>query len=136
MTKQKLADMKTKLKELLKEQKQYVKARDKYYNLNHKIDKLKSTITREGLWNELEKIGDETNYTECDYPYMGGAGCNGEATLEQANNLIDVLRKNGGYTLGYLLEWDGSGKYTIIPSYSYDHDGDIVYLATFKRRIK
>lgn len=53
---------------------------------------------------------------------------------EQAEALTKSLNDFSGYYAQYILEWDGSGEYIVDPGYRYDHDGDIVYFATFKKK--
>ena len=68
---------------------------------------------------------------------MGCSGEDGSAFFkdeEQANSLIQALRSNSNYYYAYILEWKGEGEYIVEPDWKYDHDGETVYTAYFKKK--
>lgn len=82
----------------------------------------------------LNRICSECCYVDPQYPSIGYPGSDGSAIFQnkdQADVLVRVLCSNSTYYHGYILEWDGPGVYAVVPSYRHDHDGDVVYTATF-----
>lgn len=70
---------------------------------------------------------------------MGYAGRNGSAEFtsqEQAEALTKALSAEASYYYVYILEWSGSGKYSVVPDYKYDHDGQTIYTANFVKVIE
>lgn len=112
-------------------------ARDAYYKASFERDRL--TKEEQGYQKNIKynKITTDTWYQEPEYPDMGVAGQNGSAvfkTEEQAKELVSVLNERSSYYYVYKMNtWEGPGNYDVIPSYNLDHDGEIVYTATFKK---
>lgn len=104
---------------------------------NQKLAKAK-TLARLA---ELQKL---TNYEEPVYPeisYESGdaeevsEGENGSCILESpavAEELINILVSQS-YYYGHNFKWQGPGKYRIIPTWSWDHDGEVIYTATYEK---
>lgn len=110
---------------------------DKYYKILQKANKLRESIKDRERNQVFLKLVAETSYVEPSYPSMGEEGVSGVATLkteEQAQKLIKLLASTAGYYYGYSLDWNGPGKYDVIPSWRYDHDGDVIYTGTFKKQ--
>ena len=126
---------KKKLQELLLEQQKLEPARKKYYELSIESCKLADSI-REREKQELRwALIRKTDYEEPEYPDMGVQGCNGSAVFgdeKTAKELVTLLRDRT-YYYGYLLEWSGPGRYTVVPSYKHDHDNEVIYTATFQK---
>ena len=132
-----LKEDKEKLEGMIKEREKYAKAKDKYFEVTFAIEKLEKSVREREREESLRRIKRETAYIECEYPEMGVPGSNGSALFtskHMADLLIDSLRSNAwGYGHFYDLEWDGVGRYDVIPSHDRDRDGDDTYTATFKR---
>lgn len=110
--------------------------REEYYLISHILDDRHKEEEQKKKWARRHKLVAQTDFVECDYPYMGSVADNGRATFKsrkQAEDLVDSLREGSGYMYGYWLEWSGKGEYIVEPSYSHDHDGDVIYTATFKK---
>ena len=76
-------------------------------------------------------------YEHPTYPDMGVEGSEGSAQFEnkeEADELLSLLR-NQSYYYGYWIKWEGPGEYRVEPSYKHDHDKEVVYMATFKKKI-
>ena len=83
-------------------------------------------------WSAVDKC----SYKEPYYPSMGVEGSNGYATFndfKDAESLISANIETYGYGKTFVLEWNGPGNYVVEPEYGYDHDGDVVYTATFRK---
>lgn len=104
---------------------------------NQELAKQKQTELKARAKEELENLLSKTNYQEPQYPDMGIEGINGSCTFEsqeQAELLIKTL-VNQSYYYGHKLKWTGPGEYTIKPDYSYDHDGEVVYMANYLKEV-
>jgi hypothetical protein len=113
-------------------------ARNKYQELSFERGKLQEEYNEKTYRYDLLVLKMKTKYHEPEYPYMGGVAENGSANFdnqEDAEKLVKLLRQRS-YTYGYLLVWDGPGEYVVEPDYKYDHDGDVIYTATFKKETK
>lgn len=109
-------------------------AYERYKEASSKLNDLKKEYSRIYLTERFNTLLQETEYREPDYPSVGQVASNGYALLsskEQAEELQNHLRSNGSYYYGYKIEWAGPGPYKVVPSYKYDHDGEIIYSATF-----
>lgn len=108
---------------------------DLYYTLSRKHTVLHKEHKIKAYNAELRRLDLMTNYTPPRYPEMGIEGELGSASFknkEQAERLVELLRQPSYYH-GYKLVWDGPGDYIVEPDYKYDHDGETVWLATFKK---
>ena len=107
---------------------------DEYYALQRKYHKKKKIFEEMKKQENLSTLIKECKYRECEYPDMGYSAEDGEATFESKNqgeSLIRALRAKASYYYAYVLEWNGVGKYKVVPSWKYDHDSEVVYTATF-----
>jgi len=76
-------------------------------------------------------------FVEPEYPSMGYPSENGYARFkcrDIADDLIEALIKNSSYFYAHVLEWEGRGYYDVVPTWKDDHDGQVIYTATFKKR--
>lgn len=106
-------------------------AKEEYMRIWHEVYKLRDEKKKQDGLNLIEK----TKYIEPEYPDMGVSERNGSARFEseeQATQLQKVLA-SGSYYFGYEIDWSGPGNYVVVPSYSYDHDNEVIYTATFER---
>lgn len=106
---------------------------DQYHHLSFEHSKLAEKILKEDREDTLNQLISETKFIECKYPSIGWPGEIGVAEFvseDQAQALIAIL-KSSDYTYGYILKWDGPGQYIVDPDFDYDHDGDVIYTATF-----
>jgi hypothetical protein len=129
-------ELKAKIAELNEEMEQLEPARAKYYKLSHERSKLVDELQYLEKRSKLRKAEMRTNYIPCEYPSIGIAGANGSATFaseEQMDNLVAALNSNSSYYNHYKGIWSEPGDYIMEPDYRRDHDGDIVYTATFKK---
>lgn len=97
------------------------------YDLQKKLDEKEKILT-------LRRLSQQTSFEECQYPSMGEVGYEGVAyflTEQVANDLIKALRTDSSYYYAYVLEWNGAGKYRVLPEFRIDHDREIVYTARF-----
>lgn len=125
--KEKLQQLKNELETLRSSYDRYCKVNTEIYSLEFKIKQREDS-------DRLFILSFKTLFTECEYPSMGTPGCDGGAVFdseEEARDLIKQLRTNSTYSKAYRLVWSGPGEYRVIPDYDYDHDGDIIYSATF-----
>ena len=107
---------------------------DEYYEIQRKYNIKKSAFDKIKKGERLSNAKRECSFVDCTYPDMGCEAENGSATFSskhQAETLINALRDNSNYYYAYLLEWQGVGKYKVVPQWKYDHDNEIVYTARF-----
>jgi len=110
---------------------------DEYHEISHVIRKRKEDLSRQMYESRLRIIMSRTSYIGPEYPSMGEEGYNGSCflqTKEDAYELLEVLRMRADYYHSFVLLWTEPGDYTVEPDYKYDHDREIVYTATIKRR--
>lgn len=125
--------------EELKKQKLNLKAAYDLYNLvDRDLSNLNRRLKEQKEYEEYHKIIKDCEYRGPEYARMGSSPENGYAyfkSQEQAKLLVKTLAHGyeRSYAFGYELEWEGPGPYKVEPSWSYDHDRDVVYTATFKK---
>lgn len=72
------------------------------------------------------------------FPYClddyGGAK-NGSATFTNKKQTEDLcINLSHSYYYAYIVEWSGEGKYDLIPTYSPDHDNELIYTGEFTKK--
>lgn len=129
-----LQQLEEKIKELRAEMDALEPARARYYELSTKAHELNKEMTARKYASNLSAAIFKCSYQEPEYPRMGESGRNGSVffkTKEDAEELITLLQR--GYTYGYRLNWSVPGLYVVEPDWKYDHDGDVIYTATFTK---
>lgn len=109
---------------------------DEYYKVSWELDKKQKEEDKKNINKDRLELIKQTKFIECEYPSIGYASNDGEATFEnefQAKSLLSILNKASSYTHVYEMHWEGPGKYLVIPTWAYDYDGDIIYTATFEK---
>lgn len=128
-------ELEEKALEIRKEMASLEEAKNRYFDLSTQAYKLEKEIRLTTNSKQLFKLILATGYIEPTYPAMGHELEDGYAHFDsqgQAEDLIAALRKNNNYYIyGYVLKWSGEGKYKVEPTYHYDHDGEIIFTATF-----
>lgn len=124
----------TELEELQNEMDELKPKVDKYYELSRIHNQKHKEFEKMKKRENLSRLVVDTEYEECEYAEMGSVASDGSAIFkdkEQAESLLFALRNNSNYYYAYVLKWNGEGNYIVKPDWKYDHDGDIVYTATF-----
>jgi len=109
---------------------------DEYYELSRIYNQKKKDFDNLKEKETFFRLKKDTKYEECEFPKMGKMGFNGSVKFqnqEQAELLLESLRKDSNYRYAYILKWEGNGEYIIEPDWKYDRDGEILYTATFVR---
>jgi hypothetical protein len=130
-----IQELETEMAEIVSQMGELKTAVDRYHTLSHKHSALSKEHKTKAYNAELRRLEFTTNYTPPKYPEMGVEGELGSATFkneEDAKKLVDLLRQPSYYH-GYKLVWDGPGDYNVEPDYKHDHDGEVIWLATFKK---
>jgi hypothetical protein len=130
VTKKELTIRKDQLIALRAEQASLKKAVERFYELSRQIDRLHLEVTRVEEHQKLEKIRDRCDFVEPDFPSVGTPGMAGSAELctEKEGEQLTKLLSNSYYFV-YELHWTKPGRYLVLPTYSYDHDREMVYTA-------
>lgn len=81
-----------------------------------------------------EPVYPEISYEDGD-AYEVDSGTNGSCVLKSEPEAKDLIARlvSQNYYYGHDFKWQGAGLYTIVPSWKYDHDGEVIYTATYKR---
>lgn len=130
-----LEQLKLELSSVENEMDKYKEGYFKYRKFADEYTSVKKAISEIELNNKKNDIILATDFQECTYPGMGRLGENGSCYLineEVGKTLVNILKERS-YTYGYVLKYSGPGEYIVEPSYSHDHDRDIIYTATIKK---
>lgn len=104
-------------------------ARDEYYSLSSKRDALSKALEKDKKREREKFLVERLKFVDCQFPDVGVEGRDGSCYIEEEadiKELCKILSSYSYYNAYFLKEWQGKGKYKIIPEYRYDHDGEQV----------